>query len=346
MQVTATAMAVAGMLGLGAPALAATSTPDPDSSPVPLAGAATYRVVLVDEIEIQVGILAVARIPHATVVYYAIAPNQTGDADVFAMQQKSLSEPFPAMADADIDIVDVAHSALYQPLMSDGDCLCSYAGDLAGTGANGRPTVGYAVMPELPADLKTVTVQFGGHTFFPGIPVDDSPPSGTTVDAPVPLGQWPALPDEATVAAGDVKQATRPLTTRVADPVAATDTAPTRTTIALASDVLFATDHSDLNTKAQSAIQKVADKINERGSGTVSIDGYTDSVGTDAHNDALSKARARSVRAALKPLVSHPDVTFTTAGHGEQDPVADNGTAEGRQLNRRVTVSFATEEER
>jgi outer membrane protein OmpA-like peptidoglycan-associated protein len=109
--------------------------------------------------------------------------------------------------------------------------------------------------------------------------------------------------------------------------------------------VLFATDHSDLNAKAQSALEKVADEIDEHGSGTVAIDGYTDSVGTDAHNDALSKARANAVLKALESLVTSPDVTFTTAGHGEQDPVADNGTAEGRQLNRRVTVSFATETE-
>ncbi|WP_051191817.1 OmpA family protein [Microbacterium luticocti] len=89
------------------------------------------------------------------------------------------------------------------------------------------------------------------------------------------------------------------------------------------------------------AIRDVADEINAHGTGTVMIDGYTDSVDSDAHNQTLSEARARSVLKALTPLVT-TGVAFETAGHGEQDPVADNATAEGRQLNRRVTVSFAT----
>jgi len=336
------ALATAAALATATPALAATPSPDPGAQPVPLLGTTSYRVVALDAKEIRVGMLAVARIAHGTVVYYALAPNKTGDAEVFAMDTPSLKDPFPAMAAAKIDIVDAKDGVLYQPLMAGGHCLCSDTADLQPTDASGTPTVGYAVFPELPADITQATVRFGHRAFFTGLPVTDTVPAGTTAAAPVPLGEWPELPTEETIAAGDVKQATRPLTTNTAEPTAATSVSPTRTTVALASDVLFATDHSDLNAKATDALSAVADEMNAKGQGTVTIDGYTDDVGTDAHNQALSEARAASVLKALKPLVTNPDVTFTTAGHGENDPVADNGTAEGRQQNRRVTVSFET----
>lgn len=344
---TATVAVAIGALGLAPPAVAASSPSPSDPSPtpaatVPLAATAAFHNATLGPHEVRFAILAVARIPHGTAVYYALAPNTTGDADLYLMPSPGLGDDFAPGDFSHVDIVDTAHDALYQPLISGGDCLCSGAGDLIAPDANGTPAVGYAVLPELPADVKTVTVTLGVSVFLPGIPVGDGPPKGPTADAPVPLGYWPALPDDATVAAGDVAKATQPLTTNVADPVAATSTSPTRTSVALSSDVLFANDSATLNAKAQSALRDVAAKIDTNGTGTVTIGGYTDAVDSDAHNQALSEARARAVLAALKPLVT-ADVTFETMGHGEQDPIADNRTAEGRQQNRRVTVSFTTE---
>ncbi len=67
----------------------------------------------------------------------------------------------------------------------------------------------------------------------------------------------------------------------------------------------------------------------------VTVAGYTDSIGTAAYNQRLSEARAHSV---VEYLVAHGIAPnrLTAVGYGESDPVADNGTEEGRARNRRV----------
>ncbi len=69
----------------------------------------------------------------------------------------------------------------------------------------------------------------------------------------------------------------------------------------------------------------------------VRIEGHTDATGPDAYNQGLSERRANSVRSYL---VSHGvDASrLTTVGYGESSPIADNGTREGRALNRRVEL--------
>jgi outer membrane protein OmpA-like peptidoglycan-associated protein len=69
------------------------------------------------------------------------------------------------------------------------------------------------------------------------------------------------------------------------------------------------------------------------------IDGYTDSVGSDASNLTLSRNRARSVADALAGMGANGD-RFVLEGHGEASPVASNANADGRQLNRRVEVTL------
>jgi outer membrane protein OmpA-like peptidoglycan-associated protein len=67
------------------------------------------------------------------------------------------------------------------------------------------------------------------------------------------------------------------------------------------------------------------------------IDGYTDSIGSDEYNQTLSDKRAEAVRDYL--VSSGVNMNNVVArGMGKADPVADNNTAEGRQLNRRVEL--------
>ena len=116
-------------------------------------------------------------------------------------------------------------------------------------------------------------------------------------------------------------------------------------TIIVAADVLFAFDKATLSGKAKSRLDQAADVLKKEAQGKpVSIDGYTDSKGSDSYNLDLSKRRAEAVRDRLAELV--PGVQFSVAGHGEADPVAPNtlpdgkDNPEGRAKNRRVEISF------
>ncbi|MNT90758.1 Outer membrane porin F precursor [compost metagenome] len=68
---------------------------------------------------------------------------------------------------------------------------------------------------------------------------------------------------------------------------------------------------------------------------TTVVEGHTDSVGPDAYNQKLSQRRADAVKQVLvQDGVEASRVS--SVGYGESRPVADNGTAEGRAVNRRV----------
>jgi OmpA-OmpF porin, OOP family len=72
---------------------------------------------------------------------------------------------------------------------------------------------------------------------------------------------------------------------------------------------------------------------------TVSADGYADSVGDAAYNQRLSMRRAQAVRAYLIGKGLSPAM-IRTEGKGEDAPVGDNATADGRAQNRRTEVTF------
>jgi outer membrane protein OmpA-like peptidoglycan-associated protein len=69
----------------------------------------------------------------------------------------------------------------------------------------------------------------------------------------------------------------------------------------------------------------------------VEVAGHTDSVSSDAYNQRLSERRAQAVREYFvgKGVAAE---RLTAKGYGEAEPVADNGTAEGRAENRRVEL--------
>lgn len=102
--------------------------------------------------------------------------------------------------------------------------------------------------------------------------------------------------------------------------------------------ILFEFGSAELTDKGEAQVEEVADAIRYLGSNAVvEIQGHTDSVGSDADNLDLSMARANRVVLELK---EKHDVTakLTATGKGESEPVADNNSDIGRQLNRRVTL--------
>ena len=109
--------------------------------------------------------------------------------------------------------------------------------------------------------------------------------------------------------------------------------------LSLSEDVLFATDSATLRPGAVDKLRALAGYLRANAGVRVAIDGYTDSRGTDAHNQALSDRRADAVRSAFDQL-GVTRARFSVDGHGEADPVATNATAAGMRQNRRVEVTL------
>jgi outer membrane protein OmpA-like peptidoglycan-associated protein len=102
-------------------------------------------------------------------------------------------------------------------------------------------------------------------------------------------------------------------------------------------DVLFDTGRAELNPGAGRKLDQLAQFLNEHKDRLVQIDGFTDSVGTDAYNEDLSRRRADAVKSALLSR-GVDSARIGTVGYGKAYPVATNNESGGRQLNRRVEV--------
>lgn len=292
---------------------------------------------------------AVVRIPGGTAVFYSVGgPADTSGAVMPSVGLHTPYDPFAAWA---VGIVDTKGLKYYMPLSRrQGDCLCSRVGDISDLSGTKTPLVGWAVLPPLPKSLTHVTIQFGFGTLIPDVPVSTQLPQPTVASGwpehgldttEIPLGKgWPKLPPTSAIKTADPAQSIRSLVQNTANPQEATKETPDISSISVDSNVLFAFNESTLTPQANSVLADVAGKLQKAGTGTVSIVGYTDDIGDDAANLTLSQARAQSVLTALSKLVTKPRITFTASGMGEQDPVADNSTPEGRQLNRRVTITF------
>ena len=105
-------------------------------------------------------------------------------------------------------------------------------------------------------------------------------------------------------------------------------------------DILFDTNESTLKPDAKIVIAKIAGILLIMQDLNLRIEGHTDSKGSEEYNQKLSERRADSVRTFLHN--SGIDVNRMIAvGYGENRPVADNDTADGRQQNRRVEIVIA-----
>ncbi len=104
-----------------------------------------------------------------------------------------------------------------------------------------------------------------------------------------------------------------------------------------AKNIFFATGSSKLLPKSFKSLNDVAKIMSDDKSLKLNIDGYTDNTGDAAKNQALSEARAASVKAYLASK-GVDESKMTSAGHGSDMPAADNKTAAGRAKNRRVEM--------
>jgi OmpA-OmpF porin, OOP family len=107
---------------------------------------------------------------------------------------------------------------------------------------------------------------------------------------------------------------------------------------AAAKNVFFATGSSKLLAKSFKPLNDVVKILTDNPSYYLQIDGHTDNTGKADKNQVLSEARAASVLAYLtsKGIASE---RVASAGYGQDKPAADNKTAAGRALNRRVEMT-------
>ena len=102
-------------------------------------------------------------------------------------------------------------------------------------------------------------------------------------------------------------------------------------------DVLFESGQTELRQEAQSSLVEVVDLLQSEPDKKIRIEGHTDSTGDAETNLEISATRADQVLNALVSL-GVDAARVTTAGMGEDFPIASNETEEGRSQNRRVDV--------
>ena len=107
-------------------------------------------------------------------------------------------------------------------------------------------------------------------------------------------------------------------------------------TVEIKMNVKFPNNSSIVNRESYSEIQKVADFMKQFDGTSVTVEGHSDSSGSDAYNKMLSQRRADSVRNVLINEFKVDADRVKAIGYGEERPIADNTTAEGRAANRRV----------
>jgi outer membrane protein OmpA-like peptidoglycan-associated protein len=100
-------------------------------------------------------------------------------------------------------------------------------------------------------------------------------------------------------------------------------------------NIEFLTGSSQLTAESARTLDQVAEALGKSPALTISISGHTDSQGNAVANQALSEARANSVKSylATKSVAGN---RMTAAGFGQTKPIAGNATPEGRSRNRRI----------
>jgi outer membrane protein OmpA-like peptidoglycan-associated protein len=110
-------------------------------------------------------------------------------------------------------------------------------------------------------------------------------------------------------------------------------------TLNMPGNVTFDTDSAALRPQFFGVLTSVGKVLTEYDKTVVEVAGHTDSTGSDSYNMQLSQRRANTVGEYLYTQ-GIMDQRIISVGMGEHHPIADNSTAEGRQLNRRVEITL------
>ncbi|WP_194768648.1 OmpA family protein [Tamlana sp. I1] len=110
------------------------------------------------------------------------------------------------------------------------------------------------------------------------------------------------------------------------------------------SGVYFATNKYNINSESQETLNKLVGVFQDHPDTNLLVVGHTDSQGDANYNMTLSKNRANAVTGFLRQN-GISSSRLTTHWFGEEQPIADNGTAEGRAKNRRVNIVIVPNDE-
>lgn len=106
-------------------------------------------------------------------------------------------------------------------------------------------------------------------------------------------------------------------------------------------ELAFETDSDQLKGTDWPVLTALADLLKKELALKIKVAGHTDSTGDAAHNQDLSLRRAETVKKTLVEKYSADAARITTKGWGADQPLVDNGTDEGRAINRRVEILIA-----
>lgn len=105
----------------------------------------------------------------------------------------------------------------------------------------------------------------------------------------------------------------------------------------IALDIHFATGKAEILPESRPVVDEIVSLLNKRPGLRVGVEGHTDNTGTAPANKTLSEARAKSVTVAVG-AAGIASNRLDPVGFGQERPIADNRTEEGRAKNRRVEI--------
>ena len=103
----------------------------------------------------------------------------------------------------------------------------------------------------------------------------------------------------------------------------------------------FDANQTDLNTANRQQVEALGNYLRQNPEVVANINGYTDNSGNEQMNLSLSVIRAENIKQYLMENYAIGAERLQTRGYGQSNPIADNSTEAGRNLNRRVTITLA-----
>ena len=102
-------------------------------------------------------------------------------------------------------------------------------------------------------------------------------------------------------------------------------------------EVYFATDKHELTKDSRTTLEELNKTLKQHPSFTIFVKGNTDADGSNNYNQQLSEKRVNAVKSYLSKL-GIPADAFNVVAVGEEEPIADNNSTNGKQKNRRVDI--------